>query len=270
MTHRRPTHGTPRLVTSLPLLARPVSGRVFSRRALLGAAAGLGLAAAAGVSFSASAAGPTGPAKTTAALNLRARSNTGSAVLLVIPQNATVTLNGRMENGFQDVTYNGTHGWAHNDFLVSTGSGPRDSGGAAKVHSSLNLRSGPSTGAQVLRVMPGGATVQLLGQYQNGYYYVSHEGLAGWAYGDWLLVNGTPLGHGDGPPPGGTPGGSPGTMVKTTTAALNLRAGASLGDKVLLVIPQGAQVTDTGTLSNNFAKVDYKGTVGWAYIDYLR
>ena len=266
MTHLRNTHQTPPLVTSLPLLARPASGRVISRRTLLAGAAGLGFAVATGASLSA--AGPTGPAKTTAALNLRSRSNTSSAVILVIPQNASVTLNGRMENGFQDVTYNGAHGWAHNDYLVSTGEGPRDSGGVAKVHSALNLRSGPSMGSQVLRVMPGGAAVQLLGQHQNGFQYISHEGLAGWAYGDWLLINGVPIGHGDGGNPG--PGGAPGSMIRTTTAPLNLRAGASLQDKVLLVIPQGATVTDLGNLSNNFSKVTYNGTTGWAHIDYLR
>src|SRR5262245_55045581 len=72
---------TPVTIESLPLLARPASGRVFSRRTLLGAAFGLGVVAVTGYSV---AAGPgVGTARTTSALNLRARSNTSSKVLLV-------------------------------------------------------------------------------------------------------------------------------------------------------------------------------------------
>ena len=268
-THLRNTHQTSTLVTSLPLLARPASGRIFSRRALLAAAAGIGIAAAAGVKVSAQG---VGTATTTAALNLRSRSNTSSSVLLVIPQGAKVTLNGRVQNGFQDVTYNGTPGWAHGDYLKA-GGGSTPGGtpggtpsGTAIVHSELNLRSGPSTSHQVLQVMPGGASVNLLGEAQNGFQKITYKNVTGWAYGDWLLVNGTPIGHGDGPLPGGTPG----TMTRTTTAALNLRSGPSTQDKVLLVIPQGAKVTDTGTLTNNFSKVTYNGTTGWAHIDYLK
>lgn len=250
-THLRTTHQTPPLVTSLPLLARPASGRVFSRRALLGAAAGIGLAIAAGVKVSARS---TGLARTTAPLNLRSRSNLDSTVILVIPAGATVTLNGRIQNGFQDVTYNGTPGWAYDAFLANA-----SGGGTAVVHSSLNLRAGPSTSDQILRVMPGGAVVELLGQESNGFQYISHDGQTGWAYGDWLLVDGVPIGHKDGPGP----------MTRTTTAPLNLRSGPSLQDSVILVIPQGAQVTDTGTLTNNYANVIYNGTPGWSHIDYL-
>jgi D-alanyl-D-alanine carboxypeptidase len=259
-THLRNARTTPDLVTSLPLLARPASGRIFSRRALLAAAAGVGIAAAAGAKVSARS---SGLATTTAPLNLRSRSNLDSSVILVIPQGATVTLNGRIQNGFQDVTYNGTPGWAHGDYL-DNGLSPAPSG-TAVVHSALNLRSGPSTSHQVLQVMPGGASVTLLGDAQNGFQKITYQSQTGWAYGDWLLVNGTPIGHQDGPPPGGAPG----TMTRTTTAALNLRSGHSLQDAVILVMPQGATVTDTGALTNNFSKVTYNGTTGWAYIDYL-
>ncbi len=263
--HLRNTHQTPGLVTSLPLLARPASGRIFSRRTFLATAAGIGIAAVAGVKVSAQG---VGTATTTAPLNLRSRSNTSSSVILVMPQGAKVTLNGREQNGFQDVTYNGTPGWAHKDFLKIGGGSTPGGGtpsGTAIVHSELNLRSGPSTSHQVLLVMPGGASVKLLGEAQNGFQKITYQNQTGWAYGDWLLVNGTPIGHGDGPPPGG----SPGSMIRTTTAALNLRSGPSLQDNVILVMPQGAKVTDTGTLTNNFSKVTYNGTTGWAHIDYL-
>jgi uncharacterized protein YgiM (DUF1202 family) len=54
-----------------------------------------------------------------------------------------------------------------------------------------------------------------------------------------------------------------------TTANLNLRAKASTSGKVLLVIPVNSLVDNYGQSSNGYYKVAYKGTVGWAYSDYL-
>jgi uncharacterized protein YraI len=64
--------------------------------------------------------GSTGTATTTSSLNLRSRASTNSAVLLVMPEGASVTLTGQSSNGFLGVTYRGTSGWASADYL-STG-----------------------------------------------------------------------------------------------------------------------------------------------------
>ena len=56
-----------------------------------------------------------------------------------------------------------------------------------------------------------------------------------------------------------------------TTARLNLRAAPSTTAKVLLVIPNGAEVgRATSGDTNGFAKVTYNGTTGWASTAYLR
>jgi N-acetylmuramoyl-L-alanine amidase len=54
-----------------------------------------------------------------------------------------------------------------------------------------------------------------------------------------------------------------------TITSLKLRAKASTSGKVLLVMPGGALVKDLGTSKNGFIKVEYQGTAGWAYGDYL-
>lgn len=54
-----------------------------------------------------------------------------------------------------------------------------------------------------------------------------------------------------------------------TITSLNLRAKSSTSGKVLLVMPAGAVVQDLGSSKNGFIKVDYQGTAGWAYGDYL-
>lgn len=61
-----------------------------------------------------------GPAifTTTAAVNLRARPSTSSAVLLVVPAGAEVKdYDLELANGFRSVDYNGTVGWISNAFL---------------------------------------------------------------------------------------------------------------------------------------------------------
>ncbi|MFL5759039.1 MAG: SH3 domain-containing protein [Thermomicrobiales bacterium] len=54
-----------------------------------------------------------------------------------------------------------------------------------------------------------------------------------------------------------------------TTTPLNLRAEPSLSAKVLLIMPAQAKVTDGGIAKNGFEKVEYNGTTGWAFGDYL-
>jgi uncharacterized protein YraI len=54
-----------------------------------------------------------------------------------------------------------------------------------------------------------------------------------------------------------------------TTTALNLRTGPSTGDAVILVMPAGAPVNIVRNVTNGFYKVNYNGTAGWAYADFL-
>jgi uncharacterized protein YraI len=54
-----------------------------------------------------------------------------------------------------------------------------------------------------------------------------------------------------------------------TTTDLNLRGGPSTSDQVLLVMPAGAYVEIVEDLQNNFYRVRYGGTSGWAFADFL-
>ena len=65
----------------------------------------------------------------------------------------------------------------------------------------------------------------------------------------------------------GTTVGQGGTTY--TTANLNLRTGASLGDKVSVIAKKGAKLSLTGKVSGNYAQVTYKGKTLWASLSYL-
>ena len=58
-------------------------------------------------------------------------------------------------------------------------------------------------------------------------------------------------------------------IAATTTTGLNLRAGPSLADWVILVMPAGSGVTVTGEAQNGFHPVAYGNATGWAYGAYL-
>lgn len=122
--------------------------------------------------------------------------------------------------------------------------------GSAVTTANVNLRSGPSTSHQVLRVVAKGSTVKISNTVQNGFRYVVFNGLAGWIFAQYLSS------------------GSTGETF-TTTARLNLRAQPSLSAKVLLVIPSGARVRATSQVSGSFRQVIYNGVTGWAATAYL-
>jgi uncharacterized protein YraI len=134
----------------------------------------------------------TGSGETTtvlSALNLRAGPSTADDVLLVMDEGAVVELTGEEENGFFGVVFQGIKGWAYGAYL-DAGDGGGSAIGEAGVTSALNLRTGPSTADEVLTVMPGGATVEVLGDPENGFYPVRYNGGEGWAFGDYLDFGG--------------------------------------------------------------------------------
>ena len=155
--------------------------------------------------------GSTGTATTTSVLNLRSGPSTGDAVLAVMPAGASVSLTGQRSNGFSSVTYQGRAGWAATQYLSTGGAAPAPTPtpapggdvGTATTTSSLNLRSGPSTGEAVLTVMPAGATVTLTGSQQSGFYPVRYGGQNGWASASYLSVGGAPGTPTPAPSPGG-------------------------------------------------------------------
>lgn len=125
---------------------------------------------------------------------------------------------------------------------------------------SLNLRVGFRVSSKVKLVMPAGSVVEIVNRSQNGYWKVVYEGVRGYAHGDYLDFSGG----------GGSSSGDNGsTGNATTTSSLNLRAGPSTADRVLLVMPSGASVSLTGESQSGFLRLTYQGTTGWASSTYI-
>jgi len=125
----------------------------------------------------------------------------------------------------------------------------------------LNLRTGASTAHRILLTIPQGATVTVVNQGSQ-WSEVTYGSTRGFASNAYLRVQ---------PGTGETvPGGSHIDHVARmkTTAALNLRTGASTSHGVILTIPLGQEVTVLSS-ANGWSKVRYGTREGFVSNRYL-
>jgi D-alanyl-D-alanine carboxypeptidase len=200
------------------------------------------------------------PYSVTADLNLRSGPGLQYSVIRVMPKGSTVVLTGKEENGFYSVTFEGTAGWAHRDYVVAdppvvdgVGFAPIFIGNA-RTTAALNLRSGPSTTEDVLMVIPSGTWVEISNAERLGFRFVRVDGRPGWAFDDYLSW------PGDGEP----------VAYLTTTTALNFREKPSTSARILAVLPEGSRVLAGVEMIDGFRQIVLEGTTGWAYDAYLR
>ncbi len=136
---------------------------------------------------------------------------------------------------------------------------------SATVSEELNLRSGPGLGYRILTVMPAGATVAVTGEPTEGFYPVQYNDLTGWAFGQYLAINGS------------APVASTGARDTATviTSQLNLRSGPGLGFSVVAKLNYGTTVELLGGQQNAdgyawaevLTKAQQRGWVAATYLD---
>jgi uncharacterized protein YgiM (DUF1202 family) len=129
-------------------------------------------------------------------------------------------------------------------------------GAELKATGNVNLRASASTSADVLHVVPSGATVTVESATpSNGFYKVKHGGTVGWSSGKYYEPTGNNA------PADGLAAGS----ALTATADVNLRSGPATSYDVIALVPTGSDVKVVdGTPDNGFYKIDFKGQVGWS------
>jgi uncharacterized protein YraI len=230
-----------------------------TRRSFLKRAAGAGAVAAAvgiGLKLDGSvSAQESSHYRTTSALKLRTGPGPRRRVILIMPQNAVVTYAGQSKYGYRKVSYQGTVGWAHADYLEVSNGGSTDVPvpvGSMQTTDSVNFRWEPSSSSKVIQVLKPGTVVEVFDYFANGYRMVGYANIAGWVHMDYLAEVEGPLGG-----------------YVRTTSALNLRAEPSTSSKVLAVMPKNARAFRGDVIANDFLGVTYNGIFGWAHTDYL-
>ncbi len=131
----------------------------------------------------------------------------------------------------------------------------------------LNLRDDAGTWANIITRMYQGEYVTVFdGPTEDGWYYIDYYGLQGWAYGGYLLVDGSP-GWGEWSEDPGV-GAASGTAW-VNTDRLNVRVDASTEAWVMDQLGLGAEVTIIGNPVNGFVPIDLYGQRAYVWSDFL-
>jgi uncharacterized protein YgiM (DUF1202 family) len=131
----------------------------------------------------------------------------------------------------------------------------------------LNLREEPGTWATILDKMWQGEYVTVLdGPTGDGWYLVDYWGQVGWAYGGYLLVDGSP-GWSDWEGDAGVGGAASTAWVNTDH--LNVRSDASTDAWVMDRVVQGDQLTVVGSAVNGFVPIEFHGQRAYVWNDFL-
>lgn len=205
-------------------------------------------------------------------LNLREEADVEADVIQVMPAGSVVTLAGDGEavNDFLPVEFGEDAGWAFLPFLVEEAQGDN----LAVVTTELNLRAGPSVADDVITVMPEGAQVRVAGlatdDEGDDWNRVYYEETLAWALAEYVEYTDAPADTSDATAAAETAGA--GETAAAAPAAVgdlvtvldaNLRAGASIEDSVVSVVPFGTFASVTGEAANGFVPVSVGGVAGW-------
>ena len=128
---------------------------------------------------------------------------------------------------------------------------------------SLNMRSKPKAGSEILTTIPRLTQVTVLA-LQDSWAYVQYQDLQGWVMQSFLSMNGAETTA----EPSATATTAAYALVKTPSGSLNLREKASTKASVLTTIPRLTQLQVTSR-ANGWAQVTYNGVTGWVMENYL-
>lgn len=207
--------------------------------------------------------------------NLRSGPGTSYGRVGQLKQGQTVRLLGRNGDWYQVKTNAGTTGWIHSELVdvasnvaaslatVKVAAAPASSGVRVGVTTDdkVNLRSGPSTGNEVLAKLPKGTQLEVLGQQGSWYKVATARGTVGWVTADFFKLGGAvaaAANQASGP-------------VSASVAAnkVNLRKGPNTGFGSFGRMAAGTQVTVLARAGDWYKVRSPRGTVGWVAQDLV-
>jgi len=125
--------------------------------------------------------------KTTGNVNLRSGTSTNTSIIRTLSPNTSVEVLAQESNGWSRVSHNGTSGFIRSDLISEAGAG---AGSTLKTVTGVNLRSGPSTNHNIIRLLTVNTNVEVLERQSNGWSRVSHNGTTGFIRSDLLGAGG--------------------------------------------------------------------------------
>ena len=138
-------------------------------------------------------------------VRLRSSASFNASIIMVVSEGSSVSVISGSSGDWVAVSYKGTSGFIHMDYLSAGGSsdgGNSDNGSSsgdfsvgdhAKTLSDLNLRYDPSMSGGIAAVAPAGTVVEITGGASGGFYAVDWDGLSGYMHGDYLAATNSKL-----------------------------------------------------------------------------
>ena len=204
---------------------------------------------------------------TASSLNFRSGPSTSHSIIGSLQKGQQVEY--ISESGsWAKVKYNGVTGYVHGDYLTkSTSTGISTSQGTTQYVNStsgLNVRSGAGTTYSKLGTLEYKEKVTVLST-SNGWAKINYNGQTGYVSSSYLQTT----------VPGGTTSENNNSSTTTTvkyvnaTSGLNVRSGAGTSYSKIGSLDYKEKVTVLST-SNGWAKINYKGQVGYVSSSYLQ
>lgn len=131
-------------------------------------------------------------------ITLRQSPSTAAAALRQIPLGSAVSFVGNAADGFYQVIYNGTTGYALAQYLSASQSSGTPQANAAPVYQTMRvvncqqfitLRAAPSTTAAEITKIPLGSVVSFVANSTDGFYEILYNGNHGFALASYLEAN---------------------------------------------------------------------------------
>ena len=186
-------------------------------------------------------------------VRMRSGASTSSSILGTYNSGTTMAVTG-VSGAWYKVSYNGTAGYVHSDYVslsgvTSSGGSTAGSNGSVKG-SDVRMRSGPGTNYSILGTYQNGTALTVTGT-ENGWSKVTIGGVSGYIRSDYVSGGGADSKTG---------------YIKGT--GVRMRSGASTTSSILGVYNTGTQMTITGE-SGNWYKVSYSGKDGYVSSTYV-
>ena len=186
-------------------------------------------------------------------VRMRSGASTSSSILGTYNSGTTMTITG-VNGAWYKVSYNGTTGYVHSDYVslsgVTNGGSSTGSSNGSVKGSDVRMRSGPSTNYSILGTYQNGTPLTITGT-ENGWTKVTIGGVSGYIRSDYVSGGGADSKAG---------------YIKGT--GVRMRSGASTTSSILGVYNTGTKMTITGE-SGNWYKVSYSGRDGYVNSTYV-
>ncbi|MDO4816282.1 MAG: SH3 domain-containing protein [Bacillota bacterium] len=208
-------------------------------------------------------------AVTTTALNLRSQANTSSGIITTMPGGAGVLVLST-SNGWCKVIYNGTEGYASQQYLQSKDTVSGSFGVGTITGNSVRMRSGANTSSNILGEYNKGTQMNVTGVSGN-WFAVSCNGKSGYVSMDYMSVaaKSTQTANPE-PTPSAAPAETSGGAYtgKIIGTSVRMRSGPGTSYDTLGYYSNGVSMSVCGS-TNGWYKVIYNGKTGYVSGSYM-